>query len=368
MMRKPIRVLAAVAAIVVAGYVVASLAGGDDPPETTLADTTHGNVRFAKGQEKAILNATAAATAETSRDALVAEGRKIFNDASRFENGESCATCHAVGAASAKLGTMVHDTQAANLDPMPPTDFDGPRDPPALWDLAKTAPYFWNGDVGTLSAAIRKPIFGHMREFVPGGRGPKTGDPDCSAPSDVCNTHAGEIAAALEAYIKTLSPPRTSFDQGTMSPAALNGEKLFQGKAGCIECHGGPDFTDNLVHNTGVPQVDFRRYDGSTARSSDLGCRNPNPANPNAPLCAPPDPACAATPLPPGCGAGPPATSAFINTPMMRDLKNTAPYMHNGAEPTLKDVVQFYNTESTLKPLNLTGPEVDDLVAYLESL
>jgi cytochrome c peroxidase len=42
--------------------------------------------------------------------------------------------------------------------------------------------------------------------------------------------------------------------------------------------------------------------------------------------------------------------------------------MHNGAFPTLKQVVQFYNTQSTVAPLNLTGPEIDDLVAYLQSL
>ena len=52
----------------------------------------------------------------------------------------------------------------------------------------------------------------------------------------------------------------------------------------------------------------------------------------------------------------------------MRDLKDTAPYMHNGAFKTLKEVVDFYNKQSALAPLNLTTSEVDDLVAYLESL
>src|SRR3954451_2039389 len=201
-----------------------------------------------------------------------------------------------------------------------------------------------------------------MRMFVPGG---KTDVPDgyidCQTDSTrkECVDQAGDIAAALIAYIKTLKPPQSSFDDGTLSPAALRGEKIFQGKGGCIECHGGPDFTDNLVHNTGVPQVDFKspyRPGNPLLTSNDLGAPAP-----------PPDPACAGANAV-ACDAPPPAGHAFINTPQMRDLKATAPYMHNGAFKTLKEVVDFYNTQSTLKPLNLTPAEVDDLVAYLESL
>ena len=66
---------------------------------------------------------------------------------------------------------------------------------------------------------------------------------------------------------------------------------------------------------------------------------------------------------------GPPFnTTATVNTPSLRDVANTAPYFHNGAFKTLHEVVQFYNSQSAIAPLNLTGQEIDDLVAYLESL
>ena len=42
--------------------------------------------------------------------------------------------------------------------------------------------------------------------------------------------------------------------------------------------------------------------------------------------------------------------------------------MHNGAFATLEQVVRFYDTQSTIRPLNLNDDEVADLVAYLESL
>jgi cytochrome c peroxidase len=367
MTRKPIRVLAAVAAIVVAGFAIAFVARDDSPKGAAFVDMNHGDVKLAKGQLQRVLNAIDTQTSQVANDQLVAQGRKIFRDPSLFENGETCQTCHAEGSASARLGTMVHDSDVPDLStvpvPTPPSDFDGPRDPPALFDLDKTPPFFWNGNVPTLEEAVATPVFGHMKMFVPGGDDKMPpGYIDCQTDSkrDECVEQAGDIAAALIAYIKTLKPPQSAFDDGTLSEQALRGEKLFQGKGGCIECHGGPDFTDNLVHNTGVPQVDFKspyRPGTPTVHSNDKG--GPAP---------PPDPECAGTPLPPNCDPPPPTTSAFVNTPQMRDLKDTGPYMHNGAFETLKEVVQFYNTQSTLAPLNLSGDEIDDLVAYLNSL
>jgi cytochrome c peroxidase len=361
MTRKPIRVLLAVAAIVAAGFAVAAVSRDDGPKQAALIDTSHGEVRFAKGQLQRILNAVSTTTSQVANDQLVAQGRQIFRDRTLFENGESCQTCHAEGAASAKLGTMVHDTGVNSLDPQPvptpPADFNGPRDPPALWNLDKTAPYFWDGDVPTLAAAVARPVHGHMKRFVTG---------DCKTASAGCDAEAGRLVAALTAYLKTLDPPETDFDRGTLSPQALAGEKLFQGKGGCIECHGGPQFTDGLEHDTGVPQVNFTSpYRGTTLRSNDLGCRNTVPGRTP---CTAAVEACNVTPLPPGCDAPPPPNSAFVNTPQMRDLKNTAPYMHNGAFKTLTEVVNFYNTQSVLAPLSLTPTEVAELVAYLNSL
>ena len=43
----------------------------------------------------------------------------------------------------------------------------------------------------------------------------------------------------------------------------------------------------------------------------------------------------------------------------MRDLRNTAPYMHNGSLKDLSEVVEFYNERSSVAPLRLTDAEVD---------
>jgi cytochrome c peroxidase len=64
--------------------------------------------------------------------------------------------------------------------------------------------------------------------------------------------------------------------------------------------------------------------------------------------------------------------------PGLRNVAQTAPYMHNGSLATLRDVVKHYSElneerlhadgERVLKPLRLSPAEVEDLVAFLESL
>jgi cytochrome c peroxidase len=64
--------------------------------------------------------------------------------------------------------------------------------------------------------------------------------------------------------------------------------------------------------------------------------------------------------------------------PGLRNVAQTAPYMHNGSLTTLRDVVRHYSElneerlhadgERVLKPLNLSAREIADLVTLLESL
>jgi cytochrome c peroxidase len=61
---------------------------------------------------------------------------------------------------------------------------------------------------------------------------------------------------------------------------------------------------------------------------------------------------------------------------MLRELGQTAPYMHNGAFATLEEVIDFYdrgggespNLDPLISPLGLSSQDKADLVAFLESL
>ena len=291
------------AVVLVAAVAVAIVVGRGSDDAT--GDPHAGVGELAPAEMGRILAAVEGASTAQDRAALVAQGRRLFRSTDEAKNGESCQTCHSEGGGTnADVGTIVH--------PQEQGDFSGPRDVPSLWGVADTPPYGWAGKVDSLDAFAVGTIRSHF----------KSGESQSTAKT-------AEQAAALAAYLRTLAPPATSFDQGTLSAAARRGEELFQGKGGCIDCHAGPFLTDNAFHDTLVPKVE-----GETD---------------------------------PGAATSGPLRHAF-NTPQMRDLRNTAPYMHNGVLPTLKSVVEFYNTDSSLGRLGLTDGEIDDLVAYLESL
>ena len=71
-----------------------------------------------------------------------------------------------------------------------------------------------------------------------------------------------------------------------------------------------------------------------------------------------------------------PADRWLFKAPGLRNLTVTAPYMHDGSLPTLRAVVEFYNRggmphdgiDPLIRVLDLDDREVDDLVAFLESL
>ncbi len=228
MSQRRVRVAILAAAVVAAGLLATLLAtAGTAPPRS---GDPHADPHLSAAQRTRLLNATAAAAASGSQAALIAQGRSLFRSNRVAKQGESCQGCHTEGGANAGLGTTPH--------PRFDGDFTGPRDPPTLWDVAHTAPYFWTGSRRTLREAVLDTIVTHFTDGA-------------AQPADV----TGRQAAALVAYVSTLRAPRTSFDDGTLSAAAQRGLRLFQTKGGCSGCHGGPDFTDNLEQATCVPQA-----------------------------------------------------------------------------------------------------------------
>ncbi|MCP3868452.1 MAG: photosynthetic protein synthase I [Gammaproteobacteria bacterium] len=176
----------------------------------------------------------------------------------------------------------------------------------------------------------------------------------------------GSVRKAIPEYLKTLTSKNAPFDSGKLSPAAKKGQALFEGKAGCIQCHNGPMLTDLKAYNTGVPEnfdvfldpmnhqaflafVMFQGVPDYMNMKRDPGYYNVTLEQQD--------------------------MGSFV-TPSLRELKYTAPYMHNGMIGTLAEVVEFYNggggkdsrKSDKLKALNLSAEEKQDLVAFLESL
>ena len=181
---------------------------------------------------------------------------------------------------------------------------------------------------------------------------------------------------AIAAFERTLVQRDTPFDRfmngdsGALTAEQQNGLELFKGKAGCIECHNGPLLTDQKYYNLGVPrhegwandalkQITFR-YELYAKGMTEKMYRE--------------------TKDDPGLyfRTKDKRDLGKFRTPSLRYTKYTAPYMHNGAFPTLEAVVAFYDQgggedswvtkTSILEPLNLTDFEQNALVAFLESL
>ncbi len=126
-----------------------------------------------------------------------------------------------------------------------------------------------------------------------------------------------------------------------MTAEQVQGFKLFNGKANCIACHSGANFTDNGFHNVGLASF------GNT--SPDMG-RFAHKA--------------VAT------------MKGAFKTPTVRDIERTAPYFHDGSAATLAEVVEHYarggdvktNLSPNMKPLDLTAQEKQALVAFMKAL
>jgi cytochrome c peroxidase len=301
------RLAAALLVVAAAAGVTVAAGGGGGTDELRL---DHGG-SASRAELRRVLNAVDAASTAVSRAELESRGQALFDSSAVAKTGEACSSCHIIGGGvNPLLGVITHRMQGSG--PPTPDNFTGVRDAPALWDVAQTAPYNWIGANATLEQQVTSAITTHFKGEA----------------TDV----TAERVAAVTAYLRTLRAPTTRHDQGRLTAAELRGEEVFVGKGGCIACHGGPQFTDNQIHNTAVPQVDV----------PELGRGN--------------DPGSAAIP-------------GGFNTPQLRDLRNTAPYMHNGVFDTLEKVVDFYDANPlTGGPLRLTPGEKADLVAYLKTL
>jgi cytochrome c peroxidase len=151
-------------------------------------------------------------------------------------------------------------------------------------------------------------------------------------------------------------------DETALTAEQKDGYALFKGKAGCVACHNGPIGSDGNLHRTGVPEhpevlknplrtITMLRHYSTSGMPNYMNARSDVGAY-------------AITKDKRDMGK--------FRTAQLRDLKYTAPYMHNGMFATLDDVIGFYDKGggegSVLKPLGLTATERQSLKAFLLSL
>lgn len=126
---------------------------------------------------------------------------------------------------------------------------------------------------------------------------------------------------ALAAYVASLTeiPASPYRSNGSFSSAALAGKTVFE-TANCTTCHGGNTFSDSATNNL---------HDVGTLKSSS------------------------------GNRLGGPLTG--IDTPGLRGVWSSAPYLHDGSAATLQDAIRAHTS-------GLASSDIDSLITYLKEI
>ncbi|MFI4930465.1 MAG: cytochrome-c peroxidase [Burkholderiales bacterium] len=325
---------------------------------------------------------------KVSGNALAIElGRQLFRDPRMSPVGYiACVTCHQPDRAFTDVKARAHGLA------------DLPRNTPALANLSLQRWYGWGGASDSLWMASIKPIL-DAREFDGNAALVTrlfTREPELAA----CYRRVFGVSAlrnpertvvnvgkALAAFVETLVTSRTPFDEfrdalaagdaeraAAYPLAAQRGLQLFVGRAGCVDCHSGPNFSDGRFHSGAAPADemaaavarsladDGRLGDARYLKASRFnlqGAYNDDASRRNA----------AATRHLVVSGS----LAGTFRTPTLRNVAVTAPYFHDGQTERLSDAVQHTQPASAStsgaalgEPLDLG--EIDDLAAFLATL
>jgi cytochrome c peroxidase len=268
-------------------------------------------------------------------------GRLLYFDKRLSKDGTiSCASCH-----HPKLGFSNGQRFGVGIGGQL-----GTRNSPTVYNAAYNNEQFWDGRAKSLEEQALGPITNpvEMGNTTPELLRTLNQIPEyVEAFQKVFNQPKiteWEVQRAIAAFERTILTGDAPYDrykagvQDALSPEALRGLAIFEGKGGCVVCHLGPNFSDNQFHNLGV---------GTEAKEPDIGRMALTKRE---------------------------TDWARFKTPTLRNVAVTGPYMHDGSLKTLEEVVAVYekggvankNLDPLIRPIALTAEEKADLVAFLK--
>ena len=280
----------------------------------------------------------------------IALGRRLFFEPRLSANDRiSCASCH-----KPEHGFADVERFSVGVSGKP-----APRHTPHLFNLAWAPALFWDGRATSLEEQVLGPLGNSDEMALPAAEAVTKlrGFADYVAefrrvyPRDGLTVRT--MARAIATFERSLIAADSPFDRfeagdsNALAADAIRGRELFYGRARCGTCHSGPDLTDGKFHNTAVPGTDPGR--SAFERVGEFRDR-PYPFF---------------------------QMQRAFKTPGLRNVGLTAPYFHDGSEPTLEGVVRFYNqggkqrdgaVSPDVRPLQLSETSIGDLVAFLGSL
>ena len=307
-------------------------------------------------------------------------GKKLYFDKRlSVDDTVSCATCHdpALGFADGKpVGEGIQGKKGA-------------RNSPTVLNSMFNVDQFWDGRAKSLEEQARGPLINPVEMAMPSHdavaekvRGISEYGPAFEKAFGPNSINIDNIAKAIASFERTQLSGNSAFDrfvagqQDAISESARRGFELFKGKARCITCHEfnptNAFFTDYKFHNIGVGMKASANFEPLARQVLNLAQEGKLTEQELDKLS-----------LTEGFSelgrfmvSRQPKDVGAFKTSTLRDIELTAPYMHDGSQKTLKEVIEFYNKggepnpnlDGGIRKLDLTETEIDDLVEYMKTL
>lgn len=272
-------------------------------------------------------------------------GEVLFNDKIlSIDQSISCASCHIPDFAFA-------DT--SSLSPGVNNNYTE-RNTPSVMYLADKKHFFWDGRAKSFEEQALGPIASPKEMGLPLDEAEKRLVQSSYYQKAFRTVFDSEpslqlLAKALADYQRTLQPNESPYDRyvagdiNALNAAEVRGMELFIYDANCVFCHKEPYFGNEEFFNIGLFDGKTKNDNGRfmvTHDSTDIGA---------------------------------------FETPTLRNIALTAPYMHDGSMRTLKEVLEYYNEpdkhvpnsknrHANMTPLKMNSKHIEDLEAFLRSL
>lgn len=292
---------------------------------------------------------------DETKSSVIALGKTLFFSTALSANRDiACATCHDPARAYADGRAVAMGNHGQR----------GQRNTPSLLNATQYTTWSWDGHNQSLETQVLEPLFSTREHGLINERHalaiirdtPALASPYARAFSNESPFNIDNIAAALAAYVREIGNTATT-PLATSSAQIEYGRKLFNGKAGCAQCHDPKrGFTDNQFHlgRNGIPK---ETEDTRTAINRLRLKTNTNKYQRNshdaivASLGA-----FAATLDPDDIGK--------FRTPSLLHVARTAPYMHDGSVETLREAIQI-EMKVRVPPVRFSDEEIDAITFYL---
>jgi len=312
-------------------------------------------------------------------EAKVRLGESLYFDKKLSLDGTvSCASCHDPANAFTD-----HDAVATGV-----AGRKGARNAPTILNSVFNPLEFWDGRASSLEEQAKQPLINPLEMGMPDHQAVVQRVSSIRKYREEFRRVFGRegitidtIVKAIAAFERTQLSGNSPFDRfmagdkEAISPSQRSGWELFKGKAHCIDCHtfsaASPFFTDFKFHNTGVA-LKGRRFQEFSSSASEIKDTKPSDVMALSTLAH----SDRFSDLGRFLVTREPKELGAFKTPTLRDIELTTPYMHDGSEKTLIDVVRLYNKggepnpnlDRLMKPLHLTDQEIGDLVEFMRAL